>query len=247
MLQVEELVFRFPNHVPAIYKLNFHVKKGEFIGIVGLNGSGKSTLLKLLQRTYVQASGKIFLSGIDLQTYSSVELAKNVASVPQRLSLSFDFTAAQFVMLGRMPYLTFLRDPSQEDESIVVKSMQQCDCQSFVDTSILRLSAGELQRVCVAMALAQQPHLLLLDEPTASLDLRQRSRLSRLLHELQKAGMTMLCASHDLQFLAVHAQKILLLDQGKQMAFGLPGEVMSSTLFMELFEIGGEELCLQKS
>ena len=240
MLRVEDLVFWFAHRNPAICNLRFSAQKGQFIGIVGLNGSGKSTLLKLLQRIYSPKSGKIFLSDIDLQEYSSAELAKRVASVLQRLSLSFDFAAMQFVMLGRTAYLKFLRDPSPQDERVVAEAMRRCDCLQFAETSVLQLSAGELQRVCIAMALAQQPQLLLLDEPTSSLDLRQRSRLSRLLVELQESGMTILCASHDLQFLQMHAQKILLLHEGNQIAFGAANEVLASTALIELFEINAE-------
>jgi len=240
MLRVENIAFWFSNCAPAIWNVCFEVEKGEFIGVVGLNGSGKSTLLKLIQRIYSPKSGKIFLSGIDLQQYSSADLAKRVASVPQRLALSFDFTVAQFVMLGRTPYLKFLRDPSKQDEDIVADVMGRCDCLQFAKTSVLKLSTGELQRVCIAIALAQQPHLLLLDEPTSSLDLRQRSRLSRLLLNLQKAGMTILCASHDLPFLQMHAQRLLLLHEGNQIAFGSTSEVISSSSLTELFEIKRE-------
>lgn len=221
----------------VLNRVTFSVDPGSFTGIVGPNGSGKTTLLKLLQRTYVPAGGSIEFCGKDLRTYSARELATKIASVAQRPVFAFPFLAEQFILLGRTPYLNFLKRESPADKKVAEEAMLQTDSLSFADRPISQLSAGELQRICIAAALAQQPEILLLDEPTSFLDLRQIARLSRLLFRLVNEGITILCASHDLGFLRKHAHQILLLDQGKQIGFGSYEEVLSEERLATLFEM----------
>lgn len=225
------------NRKRVLQGISFTVNRGQFIGIAGLNGSGKSTLLKMLQRIYVADEGEIHLKGRELKGFSSKELARMIAAVPQMIRIGFDFTAKQMVMLGRAPFLGFLSNPSSHDEWVVEAVMRKTDCLQFADASVLRLSAGELQRVWIALALAQQPEILLLDEPTTSLDLRQQRRLIRLLSALRDKGMTILCASHDLFLLTHFSDRILLLDAGSQIRFGASKEVLSAELLRDLFEM----------
>jgi iron complex transport system ATP-binding protein len=235
ILNVNELSYRYKNRI-GLEGIEFSLEPGSFTGIVGRNGSGKTTLLKLLQRNYVPAGGKIEFRGRDLRGYSSRELAKKIASVPQRPIYAFPFLAEEFVLLGRTPYLNFLKRESAMDRKIVQEAMLQTDSLAYAGRPISELSAGELQRVCIAVALAQQPEVLLLDEPTTSLDLRQTARLSRLLQQLSSDGLTIVCASHDLTFLKQHAREILLLEEGKQIAFGFFEDVLSAERLATMFE-----------
>jgi len=236
ILSINQLSYCFGSR-PVLNGVSFSVESSSFTGIVGPNGSGKTTLLKLLQRTLAPAKGSIELFGRDLRSYSSRELAKKTASVAQRPVFSFPFLAEQFVLLGRTPYLNFLKRESLIDKKVAEEAMLQTDSLCFAHRPISELSAGELQRVCIAAALAQEPEILLLDEPTNFLDLRQIARLSRLLLRLRTNGMTILCASHDLCFLKKHAEQILLLDEGKQIGLGHYEEILSEERLTTLFEM----------
>jgi ABC-type cobalamin/Fe3+-siderophores transport system ATPase subunit len=236
LLNVNRLIYRYgPKTV--LNGITFSVEQGSFTGIVGPNGSGKTTLLKLLQRNYHPAGGGIEFCEKDLRSYSSSDLAKKIASVSQRPIFAFPFLAEQLVLLGRTPYLNFLKRESSVDKRVVEEAMRQTDSVAFSGRPISQLSAGELQRVCIAAALAQQPEVLLLDEPTSFLDLRQIARLSRLLLRLQSDGLTILCASHDLRFLRKHATQLLLLDEGNQIGFGSYEEVLTEERLTTLFEL----------
>jgi iron complex transport system ATP-binding protein len=235
-LKVNHLAYRYGTK-SVLDGITFSVDQRSFTGIVGPNGSGKTTLLKLLQRNYRPGGGNIEFCEMDLQSYSSRDLATKIASVAQRPVFAFPFLAEQLVLLGRTPYLNFLKRESSVDMRVIEEAMRQTDSVAFAGRPISQLSAGELQRVCIAAALAQQPEVLLLDEPTSFLDLRQIARLSRLLSRLQSEGLTILCASHDLRFLRKHCGQVLLLDEGKQIGFGSYEETLTEEQLANLFEI----------
>ena len=235
-LNANQLAYRYGSKT-VLNGITFSLEQGTFTGIVGPNGSGKTTLLKLLQRNYDPAAGRIDFLEKDLRSYSARDLARKIASVAQRPVFAFPFLAEQLVLLGRTPYLNFLKRESSVDKQVVEEAMRQTDSIAFAGRPISQLSAGELQRVCIAAALAQQPEVLLLDEPTSFLDLRQIARLSRLLFRLQSDGLTILCASHDLRFLRKHATQVLLLDEGKQIGFGSYEEVLTDEHLTSLFEL----------
>lgn len=234
-LQIVDLGFSFGKK-QVLRNISFSQIRGEFIGLIGLNGSGKTTLLKLIQRTYCPEKGAVLLDSKNLKAYSDKELARKITGVAQRFTASFDFTVKQFVLLGRTPYLNIWKRPTPDDEEIVNEVMAQTDCLKLKDSSILKLSSGELQRVCIAAALAQQPEILLLDEPTNSLDLRQQTRFSSLIDRLQRQGITIVCASHDLHFLRKHADQLLFLHKGFQLEFAPVIQVLESASFLSLVE-----------
>ncbi|MCI0448077.1 ABC transporter ATP-binding protein, partial [bacterium] len=239
MLKVDQLRFSYGSK-RVLDGITFSVGAGDFIGIVGPNGSGKTTLLKLLQRLNHPVGGKIEFRDKNLESYSSRELAREIACVAQRPFFAFPFLAEQFVFLGRTPYLNFLKRETSVDRNALKEAMRQTDTLHLAQIPISQLSAGELQRVCIATALAQQPEILLLDEPSSFLDLRQLARLSRLLFRLQNEGATILCASHDLQFLKKHSTRILLLDEGRQIGFGAYEEILSEETLRSLFDVKEE-------
>ena len=233
---VRDVGLSLSNHA-ILQNISFDVEEQQFIGIAGLNGSGKTTLLKLLQRVLHPKTGSIQLHNRGLDTFRARELARHIAVVPQRMSYSFEFSARQLVLLGRTPYLGLLSQVSRRDEEIAAEAMEKTDCLQFASTSIMKLSAGELQRVCIATSLAQQSKIILLDEPATALDTRQQGRLLRLLKTLHEEGRTILCASHDLTFLRQVPDKVLLLHNGRQIGFGPPDEVFSREILRDIFEV----------
>jgi iron complex transport system ATP-binding protein len=189
------------------------VERGAFAGLAGPNGSGKTTLLKLVARLHAPAAGLVSIDGRDVTSYSRRDLARLVAGVWQRPALSFGFTARELVLLGRTPYLSPLRWESSEDVAIADAAMEETQIAHLASRIASTLSAGELQRVFIAAALAQKSRVLLLDEPTSFLDRRQAALLSALLRRLIESGVTILCASHDVALLRRHATSVILLEE----------------------------------
>lgn len=197
---------------PVLDYVSVRVERGAFAGIAGANGSGKTTLLKLVARLLAPAAGWVSIDGRDITTISRRDLAQLVAGVRQRPALSFGFTARELVLLGRTPYLSLLRWESAQDEAIADAAMEETQTVHLASRVASTLSAGELQRVFIAAALAQKSRVLLLDEPTSFLDRRQAALLSALLRRLTDSGVTILCASHDVALLRRHATTVLLLE-----------------------------------
>lgn len=225
----------------VVERVSFRIGAGAFVGLVGANGSGKTSLLRVVARMLVPAAGAVWIDGRELVSYRRRDLARLVAGVWQRQPLSFGFTARQLVLLGRTPHLPLLRWETNADEEIVAGAMQETQTAHLADRTAISLSAGELQRVFIAAALAQQSRILLLDEPTSFLDLRQAARLSSLLQRLQEQGSTILCASHDLALLRRHASSIVLLRAGTAVQMHDPVAALSAPVLTSAFGIGGEE------
>jgi iron complex transport system ATP-binding protein len=220
--------------------VSFSVGRGEFVGLLGPNGSGKTTLLKLVARLLAPASGRVLVGGRDVATLPRRELARLVAGVWQRPALSFGFTVKQLVLLGRTPHVPPLGWEGAHDLEAAERAMDETGTTHLSARVAATLSAGELQRVFIASALAQDTVVLLLDEPTSFLDLRQAARLSSLLARLVASGLTVLCASHDLALLKRHADRIVLL-QGGRATTREPEAALSRECLTETFEVPAEE------
>ena len=235
LLEVKNLTFAFRTKI-VLSGIDFSARRGSFTAILGPNGCGKTTLLKLIQRLYSPGEGRVTLSGVDLRLFPRRELAARIAAVSQTVPRAFDFTVSQFVMLGRTPHLGFWKHENSKDREVVEDALRRASCAEYRQSLISELSAGEFQRVCVAAALAQEPEILLLDEPTSFLDLRQSRRLSQLLSQLVAGGMTVLCASHDISFLRPLADSALLLNRGRSVGFGPATDLLASSALQTLFE-----------
>jgi iron complex transport system ATP-binding protein len=234
-LSVEKLCFCYADR-EVLCEISFEARQGSFVGISGPNGSGKTTLLRLLQGLLRPSRGMISLDGMELARWSRKELAIKVAGVWQRTPIAFDFVARQLVLLGRTPYLNFMSWPTLKDEMVVESAMKKTDCLHISLRPLSELSAGEFQRVQIAAALAQEPQWILLDEPTSYLDPKQKSRLLVLLQFLRNQGVTIICVSHDFYLLGKYADSVLLLDEGKQIGFGSPADVLSPANLQKVFE-----------
>lgn len=240
MIELRDVAVRYGG-TTVVRDVSFHAERGAFVGLVGANGSGKTSLLKVGARLLPPAAGGVLIGGRDAVSYTRSELARLVAGVWQRVPLSFGFTVRQLVLLGRTPHLAPLRWETGADLEIAEEAMQETQISHLAERPATQLSAGELQRVFIATALAQQSPILLLDEPTSFLDLKQAARLSSLLDRLHARGVTILCASHDLALLRRHASSIVLLAGGRLDRAGEPAAVLSPAVLQRAFGIGAEE------
>lgn len=240
MIELRDVAVRY-GAAPVVEGVSFTADRGEFVGLVGANGSGKTSLLKIVARLLEPANGAVLIDGRDVGSYGRRELARLVAGVWQRVPLSFGFTVRQLVLLGRTPHLQPMRWETSADRDIAEEAMRETAIAHLAERPASQLSAGELQRVFIATALAQQSPILLLDEPTSFLDLKQAARLSALLDGLRAKGATILCASHDLPLLRRHATSAVLLARGRVHSAGTPREVLSVEVLQDAFGITAEE------
>lgn len=216
--------------------LNFDVRPGEFLGIIGPNGSGKTSLLNLLARLVCPQTGVIQLFGENVAHLKQSTIAQTVGLVPQESPPTFSFSVAETVLMGRFPhhysngYFSVVSGIGWENEAdlqIACSAMEETEVAHLASRSIDALSGGERQRVFIARALAQEPRVMLLDEPTAHLDLHHQMEICRLLRRLNEArGMTVVLVSHDLNLASQYCDRLLLLHQGRIVALGSPQEVL---------------------
>lgn len=212
----------------VLKNLSFSVGKGEFFIIIGPNGSGKTTLLKIFAGLLSPLQGRIEIFGHLIGNYRQKSLAKTIAMVPQQLPLDFPFTVAEAVLMGRSPYHRGLAIESEMDFSIAQQAMAFTEIEHLSDRRLDELSGGEQQRVFIARAICQEPQIMLLDEPTASLDLAHQVRIMDLMERLKaEKGVTVVMVSHDVNIAAMYADQLLLLKAGQILSIGRPREVLS--------------------
>jgi iron complex transport system ATP-binding protein len=224
---VQDLTFQYRPGL-GLDGVTFGVLPGELVGVVGPNTAGKSTLLRLLSKVLVPQRGRIQIAGRDVATTGRLALARQVAVVPQEFQVAFPFRVAEVVLMGRYPHTAGAAWGSR-DHQIAWAAMETMGIGGLAGRSIDELSGGERQLVSIARALTQEPSILLLDEPTAHLDLRhQRTVLTTVLARRPEGRRTTVLVSHDLNLAAEHCDRLLLLVEGRVQAFGRPEEVMTS-------------------
>jgi iron complex transport system ATP-binding protein len=213
------------------------VDSESLLGIIGPNGAGKTTLLRVLGGVLSPAFGRLLIHGKDIRSFRRRELARLIGFVPQSLNVPVAFTVSEFVAMGRTPYLSGWSRLSGEDAAAVCRAMDMTDVQALQDRLVDELSAGEKQRAVVAMALAQEPRILLLDEPTAHLDIQHAWNLMELIVKLNRErGVTVVFSSHDLNLAAEFCSRLLLMEEGWMVAYGTPREVMDSEKLSRVYE-----------
>ncbi len=222
----------------VIQNVAFSVGTGELVGLIGPNGAGKSTLLRLLSGVLAPWTGRVVVLGRDLASYGTRQLARTIAYVPQSEPALFDFTVRQVVMMGRHPYVSRFSGEHPEDYRIVSRSMALADIVHLADRPVTTLSGGEHRRVLIARAIAQQTPLLLLDEPTAHLDLAHQSDILALMADLcRETRATVLAALHDLNLAADHCNRLLLLAHGRLLADGSPESVLQPDTLEDVYGV----------
>lgn len=212
----------------ALDGVTLDVGRGEILGLIGPNGSGKTTLLRTITRVLVPEEGEVLLDGGPLGRWSAAAIARKVAVVGQESAGDFDFTVGEMVTMGRRPHLGFLRSEGPADREVVRRAMELTGVLDLAGRAMSELSGGERQRVVLARALAQDPEVLLLDEPTSHLDIAHQVATFEILRELARSrGLTVLAVLHDLNLAAGFCDRLALLTGGKVQAGGSPWEVLT--------------------
>jgi ABC-type cobalamin/Fe3+-siderophores transport system ATPase subunit len=223
----------------ALADLSFEILPGEIIGVIGPNSSGKTTLIRLLTRVLEPAGGEVRLEDVPVRRLSRTDLARRVAVVPQGMLPQFPFTVGELVLMGRYPHDPGRYFESPRDRAVARQAMAAMGVLEIADMPLEHLSGGERQRAVIARALAQEPRLLVLDEPTAHLDLRYQVEAAALLRRLNRErGMTILLVSHDLNLAAEVCDRLLLLHGGRAAAIGSPEAVLDEALLASVFGCG---------
>lgn len=235
MLRVESVTAGYGG-APVLKGLDLRVDRGEFLAVVGPNGSGKSTLVRAATGALVPTEGRILLEGRDLRGLRPREVARVLAVVAQDTAVGFDFTVEEVVALGRTPHLAPLRGETPLDRAAVQEAMRQTGTAPLADRLITALSGGERQRVMVARALAQEPRLLILDEPTAHLDIAHQVEILDLVRRLNRTeGLTVMAILHDLNLAALYADRLVMLKDGRCWADGPPAEVLTEANILAVY------------
>lgn len=228
-------------HVPVLHDISLSVVPGEFLSIIGPNGCGKSTLLKVLCHMIRPQSGQAFLEGRPLSSYSRRQLARRMAILTQKHDIPEDMTVYELVSLGRFPYRTFYRRPSMQERDIIEKAMADAGIQSCRDRLVHTLSGGEQQRAFLAMTLAQEPQILLLDEPTTYLDIRHQLDILELLQQLNETlHLTIVLVLHDMNQALRYSRRTLVMKEGRIVAQGRPQDVITPEMIHDVFSVSGE-------
>lgn len=227
---------RFGYHeFDVIDSANFELRAGTCTALIGPNGAGKTTLLRLAAGTLQARSGDVLLNDVRLTDLILKQIARSVALVPQQLDVPFQFTVRQLVEQGRTPYLGLLRGMTKEDRVAVDRALDLAHVTALQDRIFNELSGGERQRVKIALGLAQDPKLLLLDEPTQNLDIGRQVELIDLLHYLNQEGITILASIHDLQLLEGNFSSVLLLSQDMPLICGTPEDILKPRILEKAF------------
>ena len=249
-LQVEHVSFGYdPTHDPldeatrsfSLVDVSLAVQRGSLTGLLGPNGCGKTTLLRLMAGVLRPRAGTITLAGRAIQSIARRELARQIAVVPQETHPAFDYSVLEMVLMGRHPHLGAFQLEGPRDIAIARDALAATGTAHLAERAYMTLSGGEKQRVVIASALAQSPDVLLLDEPTASLDLAYQMEVASLLHRLNHdRGVSMVLATHDLNLAASLCDSLVLVRSGRVLAQGPTREVLTASMIQQLYDVDAD-------
>ena len=238
MLQAQHLSFAYSQGPPAVRDVSVAVELRSITGLLGPNGCGKTSLLKLLAGIVAPQEGEVTLDGQPLNALSRRAVARQIAVVPQETHPAFDYTALEMVLMGRHPHLGTFQIEGPDDIALAYDALDATGTAHLADRAYMTLSGGEKQRVVIASALAQQPRVLLLDEPTASLDLGFQLEIQSLLLTLNRSrDVTMVLATHDLNLAASVCNRLVMMRAGEVIAQGPTAEVLTPPCIRELYGV----------
>ena len=227
MLEIKNLVCRYGDK-EVIKDISFSVNQGEILGIIGPNGAGKTTLFRAISRVINPVNGQINYQGRDLLAMPLAHRAREIAVLPQLLQIVFPYRVDDFIALGRLPHLGRLESLKNSDKEIINQAIKRTNIEELQDRLITEVSGGELQRILLAQALAQQPKLLLLDEPTTHLDIGHQVEVMDLIKQLnQQEKLTIMMVLHDLNLAGEYCDRLILMNQGRIHSIGTPAEVLT--------------------
>jgi iron complex transport system ATP-binding protein len=251
MLEVRELAFGFPGRTVG-RDVSFTLATGDVLCVLGPNGGGKTTLFRTLLGLIEKHSGSIKLQGKSLEELSRAAIARRIGYVPQGHSAYFAFTVREFVLMGRTAHLGAFAAPAKKDIQVAEHALESLGIAQLADKPVTEISGGERQLALVARALAQQPRLLVLDEPTASLDFGNQVRVLQKMTALARSGIAVLFSSHDPDHAFLCATRALLLAEGRVLEAGAPREVIRADTLERMYRVsvrvvplpGGMHTCL---
>jgi len=222
----------------VIEAIDLVLEDRDFLALIGPNGCGKSTLLRTMAGVIPEWKGRISVGGNELGELNRRDLARFIAVVPQETPALIGFEVRQLVAMGRYPHLGRLQKPGPEDHRLVDAALERTATTRFVGRRIDELSGGERQRVFIARALAQDPRILLLDEPTSNLDINYQIEVFDLLYQLNREeGLTLVCATHDLNYAAFYSRRVGLMNAGRICALGAAREVYDAARIAEIYGV----------
>lgn len=237
MLEAQNITIHYDSR-EAVADVSLTLTPGEVLAIIGPNGAGKSSLLRALNGSVIPFRGEILLDGQPLRTYARRAIARRIAVVAQEAELRFPVTVLEFVLGGRYAWANAWGWETDEDLAIARRILGETELNEFCDRLMNELSGGERQRVVLARALATQAKILLLDEPTANLDLAHQAMMLRLVRNYcDAAGSSAVVVTHDVNLAAEFANRLMLLKNGRVMAMGEPGAVLTAELLQSVFDM----------
>ncbi len=237
LLSFQEVSFGYQRRRPILQNVSFALQPGRVTAILGPNGAGKTTLLYLALGWLSPWNGDIQLDGQPLRSHSRLERGRWLALVPQSEHTPFDYTVLEYVLMGRAPHLPPLGMPASADYAAAWQALEQVGLAALAEQPVPQLSSGERQLMLLARALAQSPRLLLLDEPTAHLDLRNKARLIHMLRTLRAQGVTLLMTNHEPEVVLALADDVLLLEPGETATFGPLDEVFTADALSRVYRL----------
>lgn len=240
MLELKEISINYSDR-NIISNVSLQIEKGEIVSIIGPNGTGKSTILKAISKRIPIASGAIMFNDIALADISVKDMSKLMCTVSQSNTSPHDMTVGELVGYGRLPFKKWYERMSKDDESIIEWALEQTHMLKYRNRLVSRLSGGETQRAWIAMALAQQPQLLLLDEPTTYLDIAHQLEVLELVRRMnEELGITIVMVLHDLNHAVQYSDKLCVINGGVVQAYGPPAQVMTRQLIREVYGVDAD-------
>jgi len=226
ILSIQDVSFSYGTH-EVIHNLSLDIEKGEFVGIIGPNGSGKSTLLKISAGFFKPDKGNVLFLGKDLRSYNIKDLAKDIATMPQSMDVFFPYSVEDFIYIGRYPHTDSIFFKKKTDDDFIRYIMETIDIGHLMGRRITDLSEGERQMVFLGQCIAQDPALMLLDEPVSHFDIRYQIKTLDILKDLNKDGLTIIVVLHDLNLASEFCSRIVLVSDGRIYRQGAPDEVLT--------------------
>jgi iron complex transport system ATP-binding protein len=235
MVSIEDIVAGYDGR-PVLRDVRASVAPGEFVGLIGPNGCGKTTLLRVVSGVLPAMNGRVCIEGGNLRTVGRRKLARIMACLLQDLSFDLAFSVREVVLMGRSPHLPRIGSETRRDFEVADRVMALCDVSHLAERPITEISGGERQRVLIAMCLAQEPRVLLLDEPTSHLDIGHQLSVLDLIAKLNRqTGVTVIAVLHDLNLAAEYCQRLLVLNAGRVAALGTADEVLTTEMIASVY------------